>query len=93
MLGEASRILELQQKWNVADKDTITDNIEKYLIRKYPACRNLEIKLEKLMEITGSKKETVYAWVNRGRQDVKIPFLKLCMVAEYLNVSMDLFFE
>ena len=42
------------------------------------------------MDISGAKKHTVYAWVNRSRENVKVPFLKLCEIAKALDVDVDI---
>ncbi len=87
---DANIVLELQEKWEHTDKNTIMDNLERFLIAKYPECRGFDTKLEKLMDISGAKKHTVYAWVNRSRENVKVPFLKLCEIAKTLDVDVDI---
>lgn len=85
----AAKILEYNALWDGADKSVIADNVEKYLYIKYPDCAEIyETKMKKLEEITGSKEHTVYAWLNRSRKDVKVPFLKLCQIAVALNVDL-----
>ena len=85
----AERIVEYHTLWNGLNKSVIAENIENYLYMKYPVCmKSSEIKVKKLEEITGAKEHTVYAWLNRSRKDVKVPFLKLCMIAISLNVNL-----
>lgn len=64
----------------------IADNVEDVL-NSYGydtfACR-----MEKLVSITNSSKPAVYAWLNHGRTNVKILFLKLCMIANVFDVSI-----
>jgi hypothetical protein len=83
----ASKILALERLWQETDSSVISGIIEtEMLSRGYmtPGAR-----LNKLMEITDSKRHAVYAWLNRGRENVKIPFLKLCMIADKLNIDIE----
>lgn len=82
----ASLILKYNEQWEQTDKSVIADNVEKYICRKYPACADMfDYRWKKLVEISGAKEQTVYAWLNRSRKDVKIPFLKLCQIAVALD--------
>lgn len=90
----AAQILQFNAQWNETDKFTIADNIEKYLYEKFPECKDsYNVKMEKLIEITKSKKDTIYSWLNRGRENVKFPLLKLCMLAVALDVNVEKFLE
>ena len=46
-----------------------------------------------LAEISGVSKETVKAWGNAGRKNVKIPLVKLCKISEKLGVDVVWFLE
>lgn len=83
---EARYILELNAKWKNTDKNIIADNVEEILTKN--GFNSFSSKLDKLTEVTESSKHAVYAWLNHGRSNVKIPFLKLCMIADVFNVSM-----
>ena len=85
----ADDVLMLELKWKNTNKDTIVDNLYEYLIRYNPECKKFDVKIKTLMEISGDKENTVYAWINRSRRKVKIPFLKLCKIASALNVSVE----
>ena len=86
----AARILSANKQWEQTSKATIAENVEQYLYTKFPECKtSYKIKMEKLQEISGSQKNTVYAWVNRSREDVKVPFLKLCKIAKALDVDIE----
>lgn len=85
-MNNAKNILELNQLWNEADSNTIADNVEDAL--KAHDCKSFGERMEKLIDITNSSKHAVYAWLNRGRRNVKIPFLKLCMIAESLDMDV-----
>lgn len=85
----AAKILSLNKLWEQTDKVTIAKNVEEYLCTKYPECKTAHnIKMERLQEISGSQKNTVYAWVNRSRKDIKVPFLKLCKIADALDIDV-----
>ena len=86
----AARILSANKQWEQTSKATIAENVEQYLYAKFPECKtSYKAKMEKLQEISGSQKNTVYAWVNRSREDVKVPFLKLCKIAKALDVDIE----
>lgn len=84
----AAQILELNAKWETIDKIKLAENIENYLAIKFPDCVTYSTRLDKLVEITGSKRDSVYAWINRGRSNVKAPFLKVCAIAAALDVDI-----
>lgn len=85
----SSLILEYNKWWDNTDKSVMADNVEKFIVKKYPECsETFESRWNKLTEISGSKSQTVYAWLNRSRKDVKIPFLKLCKIAVALGVDL-----
>lgn len=85
----ASTILALNKLWEHTSKSTIVENVEKYLCIKYPECKlSYKVKMEKMKEISGSQKDTVYAWLNLSRENVKVPFLKLCKIANALDVDI-----
>lgn len=84
----ASQVLELNAAWEAIDKITLAENIEKYLAEKHPDCTTYTKRLEMLVEITGGKKESVYAWINRGRSNVKAPMLKVCAIAAALDIDV-----
>ncbi len=85
-MENAKNILELNKLWNEADSNTIADNVEDVLV----SCGydTFAGRMEKLVAITNSSKHAVYAWLNHGRTNVKIPFLKLCMIADALNIDI-----
>ena len=86
----ASEILKYYALWKQTSKEVIADNVELYLGTKYPQCNHsYKTKIEFLMEISGSKKDAVYSWLNRGRTNVKVPFIKLCMIAQDLGVGIQ----
>ena len=84
----ATEILNINELWDNTDKITIAENVEYFLCMKFPECKSYKVKMEKLEEITGSQKDTIYAWINRSRGRVKVPLLKLCKIAAYLNVDI-----
>ena len=85
----ASEYLKLTEFWDAANQETISENVRKVLEEKIPECRDsFNAVWNKLMEITGSNKHTVYAWMNKSRNNVKVPLIKLCMIANELNVDV-----
>lgn len=81
--------MELNKKWRETRGNVIADNVDTVLL----ACTSAETfddKMKWLVNTTNSSKHAVYAWFNRGREDVKIPFLKLCMIADALNISIGI---
>lgn len=85
----ANEYLKLTKLWESAKKETILENVKKILEEKYPECqKSFNAILNKLIDITNSNKHTVYAWMNRSRNNVKVPLLKLCMIADALNVDV-----
>lgn len=84
----ATEILNINRLWESTDKITIAENVEYFLCSKFPDCSTYNAKMEKLKEITGSRKDTIYAWINRSRGNVKVPFLKLCKIASELDVDI-----
>lgn len=85
----AVEILKLYSLWEQTDKETIVDNIEKYLYEQHPECKTHKVKMEFLIDMSGSRKDTVYAWINRSRKTVKVPFLKLCRIAKALELDIQ----
>lgn len=85
----AREYLQLNELWSKTDKNIISDNVRKYIGDNIPECQNsFNVLWDNLVEITGSTRYTVYAWLNRSRSNVKIPLLKLCMIADKLNVDI-----
>ena len=85
----AAQVLQFNSQWESTNKSIIADNVEKYLYVKYPECRaSYSAKMEKLIEITKCKKDAIYSWLNRSRENVKVPLLKLCILAVALDVNV-----
>lgn len=78
-MNEGKDILMLNELWGNTDSDTITNNVMQLLENN--GCKSFKERWQKLSEITGSNKYAVHAWLNHGRSNVKIPFLKLCTIA------------
>lgn len=86
-MNNGKDILILNEIWNKIDSNTITDNVEQLLEKD--GLKTFNEKWKRLIEITGSTKHAVYAWLNRGRTNVKIPFLKLCSIAQAYGVEIS----
>lgn len=89
----AKEVLKINDLWENTNKEIITENVGYFLCSKFPGCQTYKQKIEKLEEITGSKEDTVYAWLNRSRTNVKIPLLKLCKIAADLDVNIEEMFS
>lgn len=89
----AKEVLNINDLWENTNKEIITENVEYFLCSKFPECQAYKPKMKKLEEITGSKKDTIYAWLNRSRTNVKIPLLKLCKIATDLDVNIEEMFS
>lgn len=86
----AATIARLHKQWKAMNKAEIADNIEKYLYEKYPECQtSFDIKMEKLAEFTGAEKQTIYSWLNRSRERVKMPFHRVCQIAGALEADIE----
>lgn len=90
----ARECLQLNELWSKTDKNIISNNIRKYIKDNIPECKDSFNALwNSLVEITGSTRYTAYAWLNRSRNNVKIPLLKLCMIADKFDVDIIEFFK
>lgn len=69
----ANDILCLFHKWEDIDKVTLTENIEKELVQR--GFNELNQRISKINDITKSNYNTIFAWLNKSRLNVKIPFL------------------
>lgn len=90
----AEQVLKYNKLWEETDKITIADNVERILCTKRPECAaKWSTKVNVLAKMTESKPDAVYAWLNRSRGRVKVPFLKLCKIASELNVDVSDFLK
>lgn len=90
----AAQVLQFNSQWENTNQSVIADNVEKYLYAKYPECKeSYNVKMDKLIDITKSKKDSIYSWLNRSRENVKVPLLKLCMLAVAFDVNVSDFLE
>lgn len=90
----AAQVLQFNYQWENTNQAIIAENVGKYLYAKYPECKeSYNVKMDKLMDITKSKKDSIYSWLNRSRENVKVPLLKLCMLAVALDVNVGDFLE
>ena len=84
----AAEYIALNGIWNDISKETLINNVMKYLVDKFPECDTSIAQQKKIAEITDSKIHTVYAWINLSREQIKIPLLKLCIIADALDVDI-----
>lgn len=84
----AAEYIALNEIWNNTSKETLISNVTKYLVNKFPECDTSIAQQKKIAEITDSKIHTVYAWINLSREQVKIPLLKLCVIADAIDIDI-----
>lgn len=89
----AEEYLLLTEEWKAAAKETIVDNLMKILCEHFPNCQSFNDRQKLISELTYSNKHTVYAWTNLSRGNVKMPLLKLCLIAKELNEEVENFFN
>lgn len=87
----AKEYLMLTNSWYEADSETIAENVERYIIEKYPDCKVRSTMYKKLARLTGLSVHTVYAWMNKSRNKIKIPLDKLCFIAMSLQIDVEQF--
>lgn len=89
METDARNYINLTELWEQADKSVVINNIERIFGDSKTLKRNKDgTRINTLSEITFIDKNTVRAWMNQSRTNVKIPLLKLCMIAEALNIDV-----
>lgn len=94
MAMTAKEYIELTALWENTSKDIVAANID-LLFGYYDEDRisspylptNKRTKI--LCEITNTSRYTVLGWMNRHRDDVKIPLHKLCIIAEIFDVDIQ----
>lgn len=88
----AREYIELTRLWEATGKDIVIDNIERLVGYLKRGNRNSEV-INRLMLMTESNRHSVFSWTNRSRENVKIPLLKLCQIADNLDVDVFKFFD
>lgn len=83
----AQEILDLHKLWKEADANTLADKISNVLIDE--GIDAFYDRLDKLAKITDTSSDAAYAWLNHGRENVKIPFHKLCKFAAYYHLDLE----
>ncbi len=79
--------IEITELWENTDKGFVIDNLERLAGYRIKG-NNKTIKPDELARITNVTSHAVIAWFNRSRENVKIPLLKLCVLADYFNVDI-----
>ena len=87
----AKEYLMLTNSWYEADSEVISKNVERYMIEKHPECKVRQAMYKKLSRLTGLSVHTVYAWMNKSRNKIKIPLDKLCFIAVSLQIDVEQF--
>lgn len=86
-MKSAKIVLELYERWSEIDSDQIADNLRKALNDLGYSTHTG--RMDALISVTKSSKHAVYAWINRGRGNVKVPFIKLCMISDGLDIDIN----
>lgn len=86
----AKNYIDLTEKWENTDKLIVINNLERVFGDADVLKRNKDnTRREVLSKITSVDAQTIRAWMNKSRMNVKIPLLKLCMIAEALKMDVD----
>lgn len=86
----AQIFMDITELWDNTPKSVMVDNIERFLGYSTTFRGHKDnTRLKELEEITESSRHTVNAWMNRSRENVKIPLLKLCKISEYLGITVE----
>ena len=85
--------LSLTKQWEETSPEVIASNTEKQLTKQYPECKVRSIMYDKLSDMTKSSRHTIYAWLNNSRENIKIPLVKLCMIAVALHTDIEEFLK
>lgn len=88
-MKDTKRVLELYKLWGQTEGAALASHVDKVLSQNGMTTFNQ--KMEKLAEITGEDKRDVYTWIVDGKQNVKIPLIQLCMVANFFEMSVKEF--
>lgn len=93
MAMTARECLDLHALYESTPKEVIADNINR-LFGYYDDARTTSRynptnkRTRVLCKITNTCRYTVLAWMNLSREDVKVPILKLCVIAEAFGVNI-----
>lgn len=82
----ANDILMAEKMWNEIDSSALKENVKTLLGSK--GYETYKSRLYILSEITGSSAYATEAWLNNSRKNVKIPFIKVCQIADYFQVDL-----
>ena len=85
-MKDTERILKLYELWNQTEGSVLAVHVDNALSQSGIATFNQ--KMEKLAEITGEDMRDTYTWIVDGKHNIKIPFLQLCMVADFFEMSV-----
>lgn len=86
-MNEGNDIFLLNKLWYNTNSNVIINNVEDLL--STDGYTTPSKRINRLIEITGATKDAVYAWLNRSRNNIKIPFIKLCMIAGEYNIKVS----
>lgn len=89
-MSVAKQYIELTRLFEEAEKGFVTDNIERLFgyTQTYQGSRNNERVTAISIASETQNVDTIRAWTNRSRGNVKIPLYKLCKIAESKQISV-----
>lgn len=85
-MGFEKQVVETYRRWENADQAVIATNIVSKL--NDMGENTYELRVDALMKCTNTNRDAVCAWLNTSRENVKVPFIKLCMIADYMKVDI-----
>lgn len=85
----AREYINLTDLWENTDKNIVISNIERVFGEAKESQRRKDsTKLKALAKMADVGIHTAVAWTNHSRQEVKIPLLRLCMIADCLKIDV-----
>lgn len=86
----AKTYIDITDMWENTDKSIVCDNIDRIFGDGDMLRRNRDAtRIKVLSKITSSNAHSVSSWMNRSRENVKVPLLKLCEIADYLHIKVE----
>ena len=91
----AKDYLQLTAKREQTDKNLICDNLSRifgFNERRGKAVDNVTL-YDVVARLTDCTSSAAFGWMNRSRKEQKIPFDKMCVLADALDIPVHLFLE
>lgn len=86
----ARKYLTITEKYDKTTKEIIINNFERIFGESGRLRNNKDMTRSRvIMSCTGCTLNTVQAWFNRGRKDLKITLEGICKIVEFLKLDVD----